>query len=111
MEWFKHDPKLYLEMCQPHESADEAGKQIKAFFEEIGELRKRYRIADVHIIAQTNCLVPSGAMGIAGLSMHYGDSANGLTMTAREYARERQAHRAMLDRLLAMTDGNGDEDV
>ncbi len=50
------DNKTYREMCQPHASRDAANDAIQAFFNDLGELRKKHKIRDVLCVLADTCM-------------------------------------------------------
>lgn len=80
MSEFTPNPNLYshLALAIP---PDVANKRLQDFFEDLGEIRKKHSIPDVHCIVQQKLETESGeAPGLC--SMHYGDERNALSMTS-----------------------------
>jgi hypothetical protein len=55
-----NDPKMYREMSEPFASIDECNAALKAFFEELYELRKKHGIRDLYYITAGSYLGPDG---------------------------------------------------
>ena len=92
-----HDPALYRRMSEPFASIEEANEHVIPFFQELAELRKKYRIKDVSVVVECNVLDPDGKEeGSSGASLHLGHALNKLHMLAREYGAERERFTAAL---------------
>ena len=48
----KVDNAMYAEMLKPHESAAKANEALEKFYDELYELRCKYKLADVAVIVQ-----------------------------------------------------------
>lgn len=55
----KTDNEMYAEMLKPHESAEKANEALEAFYEELYQLRCKYKLADIAVIVQDS-IVESG---------------------------------------------------
>lgn len=62
------DHDKYLEMSKPFASGEAAETAVNAFFEEVYELRNKYKLADIHIVGR----IPV-ADGLIHCAMHFGD--------------------------------------
>ncbi len=58
-----HDPKLYREMSEPFKTPDEANAAIKAFFDDLGDIRKKHGLRDVLCVIQGSCIYPDQGEG------------------------------------------------
>ena len=48
----KPNPELYAEMCVPFDSLEAASESLRQFYEELADLRRKYRIMDVLCVSQ-----------------------------------------------------------
>lgn len=86
------DPDNYRKLCEPFASVDEANENVTAFWDAFYELRNKYRLADVTVVARINVVHASGDEGDAVLTMHAGDSLRKEPMLAYAFG-EAQAER------------------
>lgn len=91
----KDNTELYVEMCKPFENGGEANTALQGFFDDLEEIRKKHRIADVHTIVKV--MICNGS-GIS--SMHVGDSRNGEMMCAWGLGQETEVRRQEIGRLI-----------
>lgn len=47
---FKHDPKNYRALCEPHANENAANDAIEAFWNEFYEIRNKYKIPDALVV-------------------------------------------------------------
>lgn len=85
-----NDQTTYRAMQVPHESADAARAAFSSFLDELAELRKKYRIRDVHVICRVDGLTQDGEEGSMLASVHLGNSLEALGMCAFAYGEERK---------------------
>lgn len=87
------DQKLYRQMQEPHESADAAQAALTAFLEDLGELRKKHRIAEV-LTCPTVRFIDKGDFESEAIVPHfYGDNSHAEVSAAFAlgvYSQERQ---------------------
>ncbi len=88
----KSDPKLFREMSEPFESASEADAAINAFFDELGELRKRHGFPNVYVIVGGSIVADSGDEHEFVSTLHYGNGLQAEPLTAYAFGKE-QARR------------------
>lgn len=96
----KKDVKNYQEMCIPYESQDEANKATGAFYEELGELRKKYKIRDCLVVIYGS-FKNGDDEGEFMNSIGFGNSLNQLPMAAFAYGKEKHEHSEIISKLLA----------
>ena len=71
---------LYSHLALPVPQS-EANERLQAFFADLGEIRKKHGICDVHCIVLQNVETANGeAPGMC--TIHYGDKRNALSMTS-----------------------------
>lgn len=86
------NPKLWREMQEPHESIEAANNASKAFYEELGVLREKYRMADVLVVCRVRVAI-DGDEREALTPTFYGEWIRAESMAAYaygHYASERQ---------------------
>jgi hypothetical protein len=83
------DPEKYRRLSEPFASTDEANENFAQFFEELGTLREKYRMADVYVIVKASAYTPDG-MGEFMTNCSYGSSLERLPLTAYAYGAEKQ---------------------
>lgn len=96
----KKDSKNYHAMAIPFESEEEANKAVASFFEELGELRKKYKIRDLLVIIYGSTK-NGDSEGEFMNSMGFGNSLNQLPMAAFAYGKEKQEHSEIISKLLS----------
>lgn len=57
---YTSDPKSYSEASKPHESVQAAEKAVQDFMDEVGKLRKQYRLPEVVFAVSANALDADG---------------------------------------------------
>ena len=72
------DPNLYAELCSQQFTAEEVDKALQAFWDEVYELRKKYKLRDVSIIVGGNVAGQGPFMWDA----HAGNEAEAESMAA-----------------------------
>ena len=68
--------ELYRELSIPFESVDKANEKVKAFCEELYDLRVKYRIRDLLYVIRIGCVRDDGDEADATIVNHYGASEN-----------------------------------
>jgi len=76
------NPKLYRELSEPYSSLEEANEKLGAFLEEVGEVRKKYKIPNLQIIVMGSALNSEGAESDFIAPCSYGDSLRAEMMLA-----------------------------
>ena len=61
-------------------TADVANERINAFFKDLGELRQKHEIPDVHVVVRSNILSDGGREASGLCPIHYGDQSHALQM-------------------------------
>lgn len=97
----KRDPENYLKMSEPFETIDSANEALANFFEEISEIRKKHKVADVLIVCKGSVKYEDGEIGDFINFSHYGNSLNQLPMAAFVYGQTSQDQKEMVNKLLA----------
>lgn len=80
--------KTYHELLTPFASKDDSEDAIKKFFKEVTELREKYKLPDVTVIAQYTVMHTDSVCEFYGIT-HMGNPANQLTMLAQALGRAR----------------------
>lgn len=98
---FEPNPKRYREASRPHESPEAAEEAVKAFFDEVADLRTKYQIGDLLLIwcvsfTSTNG-TERGSMGVSGM----GNQALWESMAAFAYGGEKASREARIQELLS----------
>lgn len=86
-----HDPETFLLCNKPRPLAD-AKASVKAFIEELRELRAKHRIGNVYVLAEVmiDGEPPETRVAIA----HIGDTSRSLDLAAYAHGYERKLHDA-----------------
>lgn len=95
------DPDTYEAMQQPFESADAANEAMRAMFKDLGELRKKHRMANVTMVVNMRVRYPDKKVGETISWVHYGDSLREESMLAFAYGQASADRRESLAKLLA----------
>ena len=107
----RNDPKLYTELNKPFASMDEANAASAAFFEELAELRKKHRIANLVVLAKVSMLADEGdgaPFEVEGMSsLLLGDSRAHLPMLAHAFGAEQNAEQERTARIIAAAKRGG----
>lgn len=108
------DPGTYRAMLEPHGSVEEANAAATAFFDGVKELRKKYRMPNVLIVADVLYLTEDGEEINGRLSSMLGDSVHAEDLAAYahgyETARRQERHSAMLRQTLKSHRDSAGED-
>lgn len=97
------DTQLFLELQQPHESADAVNAAVQAFLEDVGEARKKHRISEVLTCAFVRYITSDGEEADAMVPHFYGDQLHAESVSA--YALGRYAERRQESIAKLMTSG------
>lgn len=95
------DEKNYFEMSKPHENADLANKALRDFHNEIGEIRKKYKIRDVLIVTYDSVQYADNKIGEFMQHTAFGNSINQVNMAAYVYGQTKAEERERVNKLLA----------
>lgn len=95
------DPKLYRELSEPFESPDEANAAVEAFFNDLGEIRKKHGFPDVICVISGSCVYPDGEEGNFIIESHHGDEANKVLLAGWLYANSQAEAREMLNKAVS----------
>lgn len=96
----KQDAKNYHELSKPFDSEEQAHENINNFFDEIYELRKKYKIPDVLITVKGEVSLEDGKSGSFINSHSYGNSLNVLHMAAFTYGQMQSEQKENIAKLL-----------
>lgn len=86
------NPKLWREMQEPHASIEAANEASRGFYEELGALREKYRMADLLVVCRVRVVI-DGDEREALTPTFYGEWLRAESMAAYaygHYAGERQ---------------------
>lgn len=81
------NPSLFRQLNQPFADVDAANAAIEAFFEELGSLREKHKMANVLLVVEGSYLVDGEEQEFI-TSASYGDGAKPLAMAAWAHGRE-----------------------
>ena len=90
-----NNPDLYRELSAPFESIDEANKNFTEFQDQLYELRKKHRIADLLFVAQVPVKYDDGEQGTPIVVGMFGDETKmeAITAYALGYAQSQRQER------------------
>ena len=94
------NPSLYRELSKPFPTKEAANAALVAFQEELGELRKKHRLADVTVVVSVSITYPDGEEGDAMIVGGYGSTTKRESMLAYAYGKERAENEAALAKML-----------
>lgn len=92
---------LYHELSRPYPDHGSAVAALDAFAEDLAELRKKHRIADVCVVMAVTAK-DEEVTSMVGL----GDQLKALTLLARAYGAAQEKLRRLLARLASTSDGD-----
>lgn len=98
---FKHNPKNYHKMSQPHETPISANEALEKFYEKVEEARNEFKISDVLIVTKDSAYYPDGEVGHFMIHAQYGNQLNGVAMAAYAYGQLQAEQRELLNKLVA----------
>lgn len=96
----KIDLENYYKMSEPFESPDEINKAIAEFNIELGELRKKYKIADMLVVLMDSVKYATKT-GQIMITLTYGNSLNVPIMAAYAHGQAQVDSREMINKLMA----------
>lgn len=91
----KTDIENYRNMSEPFTNRIVAKERIVQFLEDVGELRKKHRIADVLVSARV-LVVEGDKEGAVTTHVHFGDASNAALMAATILGREEAAREQLI---------------
>lgn len=101
----KQDRKLYRELSAPHESIDGLNKAVTDFYAGVAELRKQFRLANVHVLVGDSYILDGEE--IDGMSsLHLGDNRKALEMLAVAFGEAKQRHHDAVGLMATSQRGN-----
>ena len=98
---FDPNPGLYRELSTPYASVDEANKNLKAFWDDLAEIRKKHRIADLQVVIRVSALSEDGEEGVSIIHGGYGDQTKWESMLAYAFGMESAYRQERTAELLA----------
>ena len=98
---FDANPARYRELSVPKESPEKANADLKAFFQELRELRIKHKMQDVLGTVAMSVKYPDGIEGLAMSWSHCGSQAMLPTLAAFTHGEVIADQRAMIAKLLA----------
>ena len=96
-----NDPDNYYKLSEPFESSDVCNKALTDFHEELGELRKKYKIRDLLVVTYGAVKYKDGKVSDYMLHSGYGNSINQLPMSAYAYGQLQAENRERMNHLIA----------
>ena len=90
----------YQELSVPFESVGLANDAVNAFFRDVRELRKKYKLPNVYTILAGLAVGDDGAVGEWITSQHHGDSFKCESMTAWSFGKEAETRRNDIAKLI-----------
>ena len=95
------DPDNYTQMSVPFESSELANEALSGFYNELREIRKKYKIPDVLIVTKGSVKTEDGTTGDYIQHSSFGNSLNQLPMAAYAYGQIQAEHEALISKLIA----------
>ena len=95
------DPENYYKMSEPFESADACNDALAAFYEGIGELRKKHRIRDVLIVTYGSVRYEGGKLGDFMQHSTFGNQMNEVPMAAYVFGQTQASARERINKLIS----------
>lgn len=96
-----NDPDNYSKMLVPFESMDAANEALTKFFDEVGEIRKKYKIPDVLIITKGSIRHEDGSEGDFMNHSGFGSMLNQLPMAAYCYGQVQAEQKETISKLIS----------
>lgn len=97
----KHDPENYHKMSEPFESKEAISTALTAFNDELSELRKKYKIADILVTIQDSIKYEDGNIGQVMLTLSFGNSLNIPVLAAYAHGQAQAESREHINKLLS----------
>ena len=98
---FEPDAARYRKASEPHESSEAASKAIKAFYDEVSELRVKYKMRDLFLIWTVCEIDENGDEVVSVGSSGFGNQSMWLSMVATAYGALREKHETLMKRLIS----------
>lgn len=96
----KRDAKLYRAMSEPFPDVEAANAALGAFFEELYELRRKHRIADVLAVVQFS-VVEDERESARIIHLQIGDQLRAAAMAAFAFGACEAEHEALIGEIVA----------
>jgi hypothetical protein len=90
----------YLELSVPFESVGLANEAVNAFFRDVRELRKKYKLPNIYTILAGLAVGDNGVVGEWITSQHHGDALKCESMTAWALGKEAETRRDDIAKLV-----------
>lgn len=97
---FKSDPTNYRLMSEPFETPEKANEALRAFNEELSELRKKHKISDLLYVIKDSCYYPDGEIGYFLQHSSFGNSLETEAMAAYLYGKTQSESRERLNKFI-----------
>lgn len=102
---FEPNPARYRKAAEPHASPEAASEAVEAFFDEVAELRVKYKIRDLLMVYGLCFTERDGSkttsLGVSG----FGNQTLWESMAAFAYGREKAARETRIRQLLSAEPG------
>jgi len=93
------DPQNYRLLSEPFPSADVANEQVAAFWMEVGDLRKKYKIRDLLSVVMIAVKHDDGEESEHMLTLRYGNSMYSEAMAAFALGQETESRQQNIAKL------------
>lgn len=98
---FVSDPKTFAECSAPFGTAEGLKLAFEGFHQELRELRKKWRIANVHVVVEDSYLCDELTPMPTLFCIDFGDASKWEGMAAYGFGKESQSREEMVAQLLA----------
>jgi hypothetical protein len=92
-----NDPDLYRELAVPFGDVEDANVALEDFYEELREIRAKYKIADVYVVVAVRAILEDGTEGEFMSNSMNGNSLKALPMVAWAFGKEKADFSARID--------------
>lgn len=95
------DPENYYKMSEPFESADACNKALEGFYDEVSEIRKKYKIRDVLIITSGTVKYEDGEASEYIQCSGFGSQLRQESMAAYAFGQTQSEHRELINNIMS----------
>jgi len=95
------DPENYYKLSEPFENSEQCNEMLEGFYNEIAELRKKYRIRDLLIVTNGSVRYDDGKIGEFLNHSSFGSEIKQEILAAYAYGQTQSEHRELINKLLA----------
>ena len=95
-----NDPENYYTLSKPFEGPEAANEAIEKFYEELGALRKKYKIPDLLAVVYASTKYPDGKIGSFMNHIGFGNSLHQSVMAAFAYGQTQAEHRELINKTI-----------